>query len=134
MHTGWSASNSEPYIRTRLAQLSKSEIFFGNQGTLYISEKRRKYIIVHHRKKDSVCVQHFSNGFPTFLVQTGIIRRLHIHHVHMLLKQLDDFVQLLVVAVAVHKYVKLRVASFGFSGLYVYKVDMVLLKKKNENI
>lgn len=47
----------------------------------------------------------------------------------MLLKQLNDFVQLFVVAVAVHKYVKLRVASFGFSGLYVYEVDMVFLQE-----
>lgn len=42
LHTGWSASKSEPYIRTRLAHLSKSEIFFGNQGTSYISKKREK--------------------------------------------------------------------------------------------
>lgn len=41
LHTGWSASNSEPYIRTRFAHLSKSEIFFGNQGTSHISERRR---------------------------------------------------------------------------------------------
>lgn len=42
LHTGWSASNSEPYIRTRFAHLSKSEIFFGNHGTSYISERRRR--------------------------------------------------------------------------------------------
>lgn len=42
LHTGWSASNSEPYIRTRFAHLSKSEIFFGNQGTSHISERRRE--------------------------------------------------------------------------------------------
>lgn len=32
LHTGWSASSSEPYIRTLLAHRSKSEIFLGNQG------------------------------------------------------------------------------------------------------
>lgn len=32
-HTGWSASNSEPYIKTLLAHRSKSEILVGNQGT-----------------------------------------------------------------------------------------------------
>lgn len=47
----------------------------------------------------------------------------------MLSKQLDDFIQLFMVAVAVHKYLKLRVAPFGFSGLYVYKVDVVFLKQ-----
>lgn len=47
----------------------------------------------------------------------------------MLPKQLDDFIQLFVVAVAVHKNFKLGVASFGFSRLYVYKVDMVLLQE-----
>ena len=62
-------------------------------------------------------------------MQTGVIWRLHVHHVHMLPKQLNDFVQLFVVAVAVHKYLKLRVASFGFSGLYVDKVDMVFLQE-----
>lgn len=47
----------------------------------------------------------------------------------MATKQLDYFIQLFVVAVAVHKDFKLRVASFGFSGLYVYKVDMVFLQE-----
>lgn len=48
----------------------------------------------------------------------------------MLSEQMDDFIQLFVVAVAVHKNFKLRVASFGFSGLYVHKVDVVFLKEK----
>lgn len=47
----------------------------------------------------------------------------------MLSKQLDDFIQLFVVAVAVHENFKLRVASFGFPGLYVDKVDMVFLQE-----
>lgn len=37
--TGWSASKSDPYISTRFAHLSKSEIFFGNQGTLSMSRE-----------------------------------------------------------------------------------------------
>lgn len=69
------------------------------------------------------------SSLPTLLLQTGVIWRLHVHHVHVLPKQLDDFIQLLVVAVAVHEYLKLRVASFGFSGLYVHKVDMVFLQE-----
>lgn len=47
----------------------------------------------------------------------------------MLSEQLDDFIQLLVVAVAVHEDFKFGVASFGFSGLYVHKVDVVFLKE-----
>lgn len=35
--TGCSASRSEPYIRTRLAHLSRSEIFLGNQGSSEIA-------------------------------------------------------------------------------------------------
>lgn len=38
--TGWSASRSDPYISTRFAHLSKSEIFFGNQGTFSMSRVR----------------------------------------------------------------------------------------------
>lgn len=38
--TGWSASRSDPYISTRFAHLSKSEIFFGNQGTFSMSRER----------------------------------------------------------------------------------------------
>lgn len=37
--TGWSASKSDPYISTRFAHLSKSEIFFGNQGTFSMSRE-----------------------------------------------------------------------------------------------
>ena len=33
LHTGWSAFNSEPYIKTLFAHKSNSEIFLGNQGT-----------------------------------------------------------------------------------------------------
>lgn len=47
----------------------------------------------------------------------------------MLSEQLDYFIQLLVVAVAVHKDFKLRVASFRFSGLYVDEIDMVFLQE-----
>lgn len=47
----------------------------------------------------------------------------------MLPKQLDDFVQLFVVAVAINKDLKLRVASFGFPGLYVDEVDVVFLQE-----
>lgn len=43
----------------------------------------------------------------TPLMQARVIWRLHVHHVHMLPKQLDDFIQLFVVAVAVHKDFKL---------------------------
>lgn len=50
----------------------------------------------------------------------------------MLPKEMDDFIQLFMVAVTVHKNFKLRVASFGFSGLNVYKIDMVFLHKKKE--
>lgn len=78
-------------------------------------------------------MEHFGEGFPTFLVYAGVIWRLHIHHIHMLLEQLNDFVQLFVVAVAVHKYVKLGVASLGFPGLYVYKVDMVFLQDRKRS-
>lgn len=46
----------------------------------------------------------------------------------MLSEQLDYFVQLFVVAVAVHKDFKLRVASFGFSRLYVNEVHLVFLE------
>lgn len=67
-------------------------------------------------------------GVPlTFFVETRVIQRLHVQHAHVLLEQLDDFIQLLVVAVAVHEDFKLRVASFGLSGLYVHEVDMVFL-------
>lgn len=62
-------------------------------------------------------------------METGIIQRLHVQHVHVLLEQLDDFIQLFVVAVAVHKDLELRVAPFGFSGLYVHEVDMVFLEE-----
>lgn len=62
-------------------------------------------------------------------METRVIQRLHVQHVHVLLEQLDDFIQLFVVAVAVHKDFKLRVASFGFSGLYVHKVDMAFLEE-----
>lgn len=65
----------------------------------------------------------------TFFVETTVIQRLHVQHAHVLLEQLDDFIQLLVVAVAVHKDFELRVASFGFSGLYVHEVDMVFLEE-----
>lgn len=61
-------------------------------------------------------------------METRVIQRLHVQHAHVLLEQLDDFIQLFVVAVAVHKDFKLRVASFGFSGLYVHEVDMVFLE------
>lgn len=37
--TGWSASKSDPYISTRFAHLSKSEIFFGNQGMFSMSRE-----------------------------------------------------------------------------------------------
>lgn len=40
---------------------------------------------------------------------------------------MDDLTQLLVVAVAVHENLKLRVASLGFPGLNVHEVDMVFL-------
>lgn len=46
----------------------------------------------------------------------------------MLSKQVDDFIQLFVVAVAVHKDFKLRVASFGSPGFYVHEVNVVFLK------
>lgn len=62
-------------------------------------------------------------------METGVIQRLHVQHAHVLLEQLDDFIQLFVVAVAVHKDFKLRVASFGFPGLYVHEVDMVFLEE-----
>lgn len=65
----------------------------------------------------------------TFFVETRVIQILHVQHVHVLLEQLDDFIQLFVVAVAVHEDFKLRVASFGFSGFYVYEVDMVFLEE-----
>lgn len=53
----------------------------------------------------------------------------------MLPQQVDDFIQLLVVAVAVHKNFKLRIASFGFSGLYVDKIYVVFLQEKaNEQV
>lgn len=48
----------------------------------------------------------------TFFVEARVIQRLHVQHAHVLLEQLDDFIQLLVVAVAVHKDFELRVASF----------------------
>lgn len=38
--TGWSASKSDPYISTRFAHLSKSEIFFGYQGIFSMSMER----------------------------------------------------------------------------------------------
>lgn len=38
--TGWSASKSDPYISTRFAHLSKSEIFFGYQGIFSMSKER----------------------------------------------------------------------------------------------
>ena len=44
---------------------------------------------------------------PTFLQQTGVIGGLHVHYVHVLAEELDDLVQLFVVAVTVHKYFKL---------------------------
>lgn len=47
----------------------------------------------------------------------------------MLSEQVDYFIQLFVVAVAVHEDFKLRVASFGFSRLYVDKVDVVFLQE-----
>ena len=52
----------------------------------------------------------------------------------MLPKQVDDLVQLFVVAVAVHKDFKLRVASFGFPGFYVQKVNVVFLEDTSGNI
>lgn len=62
-------------------------------------------------------------------METRVIQILHVQHVHVLLEQLDDFIQLFVVAVAVHEDFKLRVASFGFSGFYVHEVDMVFLEE-----
>lgn len=53
-HTGWSASNSEPYISTRLAHLSKSEIFFGNQGTLSISGRKDETVTMNPHWWDTV--------------------------------------------------------------------------------
>lgn len=47
----------------------------------------------------------------------------------MLSEQVDYLIQLFVVAVAVHEDFKLRVASFGFSRLYVDKVDVVFLQE-----
>lgn len=47
----------------------------------------------------------------------------------MLPKQLDDLIQLFVVAVAVHENFKLRVAPLGFPGLYVHEVDVVFLRE-----
>lgn len=43
----------------------------------------------------------------TLLVQARVIWRLHVHHAHMLPEQLDDLIQLFVVAVAVHEDLKL---------------------------
>src|SRR5699024_7641784 len=49
-HTGWSASSSAPYIRTRLAAKSISAILFGNHGipfSLTRSPVNRKFVIIH---------------------------------------------------------------------------------------
>lgn len=53
--------------------------------------------------------------------------RVHLEHVHVFPQQLNDLVQLLTVAIAVDEDFKLRVSSFGFSGLNVHKVDVVFL-------
>lgn len=63
----------------------------------------------------------------TLLVQARVIWRFHVHHVHMLPKQLDDLIQLLVVAVAVYEDFKLGIAPLGLPGLYVHKVDVAFL-------
>lgn len=65
----------------------------------------------------------------TLFVETRVIQRLHVHHVHVLLEQLDDFIQLFVVAVAVHKDLELGVASLGLPGLYMHQVDVVFLEE-----
>lgn len=46
--TGWSASRSEPYIRTRLADLSRSEIFLANHGSSDIARIKEQQVKLHH--------------------------------------------------------------------------------------
>lgn len=46
--TGWSASSSEPYMRTRFAALSKSAIFCGNQGAFANASAYKKIILHTH--------------------------------------------------------------------------------------
>lgn len=64
-----------------------------------------EHLVVHRLAS---CVIWFIMLNPlTLLVQARVIWRLHVHHAHMLPKQLDDLIQLFVVAVAVHEDFKL---------------------------
>ena len=74
-----------------------------------------------------------SDLYVTLVVrQTGVVvrRSLHVDDVHVFVQQLDDLVQLLVVAVHVNKDLKLGVTTFGLPGLDVDQVHMVLLQQE----
>lgn len=93
--TGWSASSSDPYIKTLCEHLSNSDIFLGNQGTQSRSAEDRmqveciEYEIEIHVQKVCQCLKRVKWRSLAFLISPDVFWWIERHDISLKLEQLD---------------------------------------------
>lgn len=135
--TGWSASSSVPYMRTRWEHLSNSEIFRGNHGTSSRSAGNSAGLIMLTRLWDICHIPKSATREKkeislAFFLRPNALRRIQGHNGGLKFQQLDELIEFRFATFAVHEDFDFRTSSPGPPGFDMKHVDMFFLGKHEE--